>query len=101
MMNQTLKRLLLILTVVTAAAVLFSFSAAALQRGDVDEDGMVTPADARMALRMSVGLDKSVSETGTKIPYTDRERDIADMNMDLSVSPEDATPTLRRHSAKE
>ena len=94
-MNKTLKRIFLLLVVVTAAVLMFSFSAAALQRGDVDEDGDVTPADARMALRMSVGLDKSISGAGEKIPYTDREKDIADMNMDLSVSPEDARVILR------
>ena len=94
-MNKTLKRIFLLLVVVTAAAVLFSFSAAAILRGDVDGDGKVTSADARMALRMSVKLDKSDADAEEKDSYTDREKEIADMDMNCSVSPEDARSILR------
>ena len=94
-MNQKIKRILIMLLAVTTAALLLSFTAGATIRGDVDEDGTVTPADARMALRMSVGLDKSVMNAETKVPYTDKEKDLADMDMDLTVSPEDARVILR------
>ena len=94
-MNKTLKRIFFTVIILTAAALLFSFTAAARQRGDVDEDGIVTPADARMALRMSVGLDKSAKDVTPVVPYTERERDIADMDMDLAVTPEDARVILR------
>lgn len=46
--------LLLMITSLLSAALIFS--ANALQRGDVDADGQITPADARTALRLSVGL---------------------------------------------
>lgn len=92
MMNKTLKRICLTVAVLTVLAVLFSFSASALARGDVDEDGTVTPADARVALRISVGLPKTADP---KTDYTPREKDIADMDMDLSITPADARSILR------
>lgn len=91
-MHKTLKRICLTVVVLTVLAVLFSFSAAALARGDIDEDGTVTPADARIALRISVGLMKTADP---KTDYTTREKDIADMDMDLSVTPADARSILR------
>ncbi len=50
-------------------------------RGDVNRDGEFTPADARLILRMAVGLEES--------------EDIADIDGDGAVTPEDARLILR------
>ena len=53
--------------------------------GDADMDGEVTPEDARLTLRIAVGLD-------TVTPIT---KAAADMDGDVYVSPEDARLVLR------
>lgn len=52
-----------------------------LPRGDVDEDGFVTPLDALTVLRMSVGLEQTT--------------DAADLDGDGDVTPLDALTVLR------
>ena len=59
-----------------------SFCAA---RGDTDEDGSVTPADARYVLRVAVGLEEPDA----------RRLLLADMNSDNSVNASDARTVLR------
>ncbi len=54
-------------------------------RGDVNMDGSVTPADARLALRVAVGLDRVT-------PIT---KAAADLDGDVYVSPADARLILR------
>lgn len=70
------------------AAVIFVsctvFSVAA-EKGDVNSDGTVTAADARLALRYSVSLDSP----------TDEEKALADYNEDGSVTAADARSILR------
>ena len=56
--------------------------------GDVDGDGFVTPADARTALRISVGLEKEAA-TGSVAYVT------ADVDDDNVVTPADARLILR------
>ena len=56
--------------------------------GDVDADGALTPADARLALRCSVGLEKAM--TPASAAYV-----TADANNDGTVEPEDARLILR------
>ena len=53
--------------------------------GDVDYDSRVTPADARLALRLSVGLESE----------EDYEPEFADMDGDTTVSADDARTILR------
>lgn len=55
--------------------------------GDVDGDGSLTPADARIALRMSIKLEKDA--TGSVRYVT------ADADLDGTVTPEDARQILR------
>ncbi len=54
-------------------------------RGDVDRDGIVTAADARLVLRYSVGLDE----------YSLGELKIADTDRDGNVNASDARTVLR------
>jgi hypothetical protein len=91
-MQKTLKRICFTVIVLTVLSVLFALSASALVRGDIDEDKIVTPADARTALRISVNLPKS---TDPLTDYSTREKDIADMDMDLTITPADARAILR------
>ena len=95
-MKRTLKRILLLAVVLTAAALLFSFTANALSKGDIDKDKTVTPADARFALRIAVGLPKSTASDGTTLAeFTEEEKDIADMDGDFEITPADARVVLR------
>ena len=55
--------------------------------GDVDGDGKVTSADARLALRASVGLEKYKKDSA---PYI-----AADVTEDGNITPEDARYILR------
>ena len=55
--------------------------------GDVDDDGFVTPADARLALRISVKLE-ACEEGGAQYLA-------ADVNRDGTVAPDDARLILR------
>ena len=59
--------------------------------GDADMDGEVTPADARLTLRIAVGLDRVT-------PIT---KAAADMDGDVYVSPADARLVLRMAVALE
>ena len=71
-----------------AVALLFSLVApcfAVSVCGDADGDGSVTPADARLVLRIAVGLD-------TVTPIT---KAAADMDGDVYVSSADARLVLR------
>lgn len=70
----------------------FAITAGAAQRGDIDADGVVTPADARLALRCSVGLPKKDDPASV---FSEKEKDLADMDMDLRVSAADARAILR------
>ncbi|MBQ6065628.1 MAG: InlB B-repeat-containing protein [Clostridia bacterium] len=56
--------------------------------GDVDNDGQITPADARLALRVSVKLEKEIVE-GTAAYKA------ADVDKDGDVTPADARTILR------
>ncbi len=76
------------LCVILALAAVFStvfacFAAGA--KGDVDDDGAVTAADARLVLRYAVGLD----------PFTRAQLEKADMNADKSIDASDARRVLR------
>jgi hypothetical protein len=53
--------------------------------GDADTDGSVTPADARLVLRFSVGLDV----------FSDLQTILSDVDSDASVTPADARIVLR------
>lgn len=57
----------------------------AAMKGDLDDDGQITPADARIVLRAAVGLDK----------LTDSQKTIADINRDGMITPSDARSVLR------
>ncbi|MCR5782546.1 MAG: dockerin type I repeat-containing protein, partial [Clostridia bacterium] len=59
-------------------------AAAKLTKGDVDGDGYLTPADARLILRYSVKLEE----------MTDEQRDRGDMNNDGEVLANDARLAL-------
>ena len=61
--------------------------AAARRPGDVDGDGTVTPADARLALRCSVGLENYGEGS--------EERLACDVDGDKTVTPGDARLILR------
>ena len=56
--------------------------------GDVDADGQLTPGDARLALRIAVGLERE--KTPGSVAYV-----TADANCNDSVDPEDARLILR------
>lgn len=83
------KRLVAVL--LTAAmllcAVPFAASAAAYSIGDVDGNGRITPEDARLALRASVGLEQIQKDSE---PFA-----AADVNNSGAIEPEDARLILR------
>ena len=54
-------------------------------RGDIDYDFTVSPEDARLTLRVSVGLED----------FDDASLECADMDGDDSITPEDARKVLR------
>lgn len=71
-----------------AVALLFSLAApcfAVSVCGDADGDGSVTPADARLVLRIAVGLEPA---EGIAVPL--------DVDLDGDVTPADARLVLRR-----
>lgn len=80
-----------LLSILLAAAMLLpvlfviSASAASVMRGDVDDDGKISSADARLALRGSVGLEELT------IGFITR----ADVNADGTVESADARTILR------
>ena len=96
-MKRNCKRIILLTVVFAALMLLFSVSAAAYFKGDIDLDRVVTPADARNALRIAVGLPKGLSNDGkgTEVYYSDEERDIADLDGDFEITPADARTILR------
>ena len=96
-MKRTNKRILMLAVFAAALMLLFSASAFAISKGDIDLDKAMTPGDARLALRIAVGLPKGVSTDGknTPIEFTEVERDIADMDGDFEISPADARTILR------
>ena len=74
----------------TALALLLALGASAgyyYDIGDVDGDGKITSADARLALRASVGLEK--------LSYEDYSFDAADADYDGEVTSADARLILR------
>lgn len=68
-------------------ALLFAFSALAGALGDIDDDGGITAGDARIALRIAVGLEEA--------PYGSPRFIAADANKDGSVTAADARLILR------
>ena len=75
------------LAAATLLFTVFTFSASAAQKGDVDGDGQITAGDARLTLRLAVGLD-----------YCDDESDTfhtADINADHMITAADARLILR------
>ena len=77
-----------ILFVCVACALILSVCASASALGDVDTDGRITSADARLALRVAVGLEPEV------LPGTDAF-EAADADFSGSVTAEDARSILR------
>ena len=59
--------------------------------GDIDGDGNITAADARLALRMSVDI---MHDDG--IPFTDKQITAADVDRDGRVTGADARLLLRK-----
>lgn len=66
-------------------AFLAVLDAGGIMRGDVDADGRITSADARLALRYSSGLET----------YTSRQGVLADYDMDGYITAADARTILR------
>lgn len=73
---------LFLAAVMLMSCVVISFAA---EKGDVNSDGKITAADARLALRYSVSLDTP----------TDEEKALADYNGDGKVTAADARSILR------
>lgn len=70
-----------IISIILIIITLFNIPVSAAWVGDVDDDGEITAADARLALRMSVGLEEVIRR--------------ADIDVDGSVSAADARQLLR------
>ena len=85
---QTTKRTIAILLAAVLAFSVFMFSASANARGDVDGKDGITAADARLALRTAVGLEKGIVK-GTP------EFAAADVDGDGTVTAADARTILR------
>ncbi len=64
---------------------IFSFHSFAAQTGDIDKDGKITAADARLVLRQSVGLEN----------FSETELFTADMDSDGKITAADARIILR------
>lgn len=86
-MKKTIKRILSLLLVCCLPLSLFAAGAGAAMRGDVNKDGMLSAADARLALRRSVKLEDYLPGSSRFIA--------ADMDGDGEVSPGDARAVLR------
>ncbi|MBR5423308.1 MAG: hypothetical protein IK108_04780 [Clostridia bacterium] len=86
MKNKTLKAICVFLAL-ALICVFPAGQALAAVKGDVDGDGRVTAADARLALRASVGLEKY---TAGSAKFT-----AADYNSDGRITAEDARAILR------
>ena len=77
-----------IASLLLAVALLFTampFGMAASPNGDIDNDGLVTPADARLALRCAVRLEE----------LTAFQLAAADLDLDGEITPADARLILR------
>ena len=85
-MKRNIKRLLPLLLVVSLLFSFLAVGAAAATRGDVDLDGTVSPADARLALRRCVKLETYLPGSSQFIA--------ADMDGDGAVSAWDARAVL-------
>lgn len=81
-----MKKLLSILLTVVLSVGVFGTTAFAALKGDVDGDGSVTAADARLALRRSVDLEEN---------FTEELEIAADFDGDGSVTAADARSILR------
>ena len=79
--KRVLSLLLALLLVVTAAPLAMAVS----PNGDVDNDGLITPADARLVLRAAVKLDE----------LTAYQIAVADLDMDGEITSSDARLVLR------
>ena len=75
----------ILLSVVLLALALWSVVSFAASPGDLDGDDTITPADARLALRLSVGLDVCDDELFAA----------ADVDKDREITPADARIILR------
>ena len=87
-MNNTGKKLTALLTALVLLSQLFALSASAMKSaflGDVNMDGSLDPADARLALRIAIGLDGASTA----------RKQLADVDSDKDVTPADARLILR------
>ena len=83
--NKLMKTLSIILSVCIACSSFFVLAFAAQKTGDVDGDGNVTSADARLALRASVNLEQ----------LTRAQKLAADVDLDGKITAADARLILR------
>ena len=88
-MNKRKLFLSILLTLLCIGLLAASASAARIL-GDVDGNGEVTPADARLALRFSLGLMTDGDQT-----FSEEDVLMADANLDGEVQPGDARAILR------
>ena len=79
------KRFISLFLAVILCSTFLQTTAFAALKGDVDGDGSVTPADARIALRVSVGLDTLTTD----------QKQLADADGDGTISSADARLILR------
>ena len=86
-MKKMTKRVLPLLLAVCLLFTLFGTGAMAVTRGDVDQDGVISSADARLALRRSVKLEDYLPGSARFIA--------ADMDGDGAVQSSDARAVLR------
>ena len=86
-MNKTMQKFLSVLLAAGLLCATFSLGAAAVNRGDVDKNGTVESADARLALRRSVQLEDYLPGSSRFLA--------ADMDGDGAVSSGDARAVLR------
>lgn len=89
-MKKYIKNILKIILLL-AIFTMFTCSVKATYYGDVDKDGKVTAADARLILRYSAGLQQ----------FTDEQKCIADFDHDGNVNSSDARTALRTASKLE
>ena len=87
-MKHHAKKITALLIVAALLAQLFAFSALAARSafaGDITMNGEIGPDDARLALRMSIGLEN----------YTTAHKRLADVDADGEIAPADARLILR------
>lgn len=111
LVNEKMKKFISLLLSVAVLASL-TVTAFAAEWGDVDADGVIAAADARLALRYSVGLDEPTKDQLERADYdADGEVTAADARLILRVSvgldangpdiPEYPMPEIHVPSAKE